>query len=447
MSASIPTSSLADVVWPAVPRPAEARLLALVQQLGDTQWWSADDILEHQLKQLELLFRHAAKTVPAYRDRLGRVFGLPPGALSLDHVRALPVLKRGDLQGSGDSFASREAPSGHGRSHTFRTSGSTGTPVEVRRSDLDLLINAALGLRYHHWHKRDFAGSNVTIKTVDGRAAPGAGSWAPCYATGPSLVYDIQTPTPRLFERFIGDDPDYLQTHPSLLEALVKLSQETGRNPQRLREVRTFGETVSDDLRELVASVWRVSLSDNYSSEEFGIIALQCPTSRHLHVQAEHVFLEVLDEGGAPCAPGAMGRVVVTALQNFVEPLIRYDIGDYAIAGGTCSCGRGLPVLERVVGRERNLVRLPGGDKIHPVFREEALLAIAPLRQYQLVQKSLDLIEVHAIVDGGLSPVQETALETHFNQSFGHRFTYRFVVADALPRAPNGKFEIFRSEL
>jgi phenylacetate-coenzyme A ligase PaaK-like adenylate-forming protein len=96
---------------------------------------------------------------------------------------------------------------------------------------------------------------------------------------------------------------------------------------------------------------WDVPLTDLYAADEAGCIALQCPDHEHYHVQSESVLVEVLDVEGRACAPGAVGRVVVTTLQNFAMPLVRYDIGDVAEAGDPCPCGRGLPVLRRIARR------------------------------------------------------------------------------------------------
>ena len=124
-----------------------------------------------------------------------------------------------------------------------------------------------------------------------------------------------------------------------------------------LREVRTLGEASTPDLRALCREAWGVPLVDVYSAEEVGYIALQCPEHEHYHVQAESVLVEILDERGAPAPPGETGRVVVTDLHNFAMPLVRYEIGDYAEVGEPCACGRGLPVLRRIVGRVRNMLR------------------------------------------------------------------------------------------
>ena len=105
-----------------------------------------------------------------------------------------------------------------------------------------------------------------------------------------------------------------------------------------------------------------------YSSQEFGYIALQCPDAHTYHVQSEAVYVEILDGPGGPCRPGEVGRVVISTLHNYATPLLRYEMGDYAETGGDCVCGRTLPVLNRIVGRERNMWIMPNGQRMWPVF-------------------------------------------------------------------------------
>jgi phenylacetate-CoA ligase len=129
-----------------------------------------------------------------------------------------------------------------------------------------------------------------------------------------------------------------------------------------LSQVSTLSEIVDPVLRDDCAQAWGAAVCDVYSCEELGMIAIQCPEHPHYHVQSESVFVEVLNERGEACAPGETGRVVATDLHNFALPLVRYEVGDYAEVGAACPCGRGLPVLSRIMGRQRNMLTLPSGD-------------------------------------------------------------------------------------
>jgi phenylacetate-CoA ligase len=177
------------------------------------------------------------------------------------------------------------------------------------------------------------------------------------------------------------------------------------------------------------------------------VLAIQCPEAEHYHVQAEAVLVEIVDDGGRACPPGAVGRVVVTPLHNFATPLIRYHVGDYALAGDECACGRGLPVISRVMGRTRNMVRLPDGASVFPSLDPKALTQIAPLRQIQLVQKTLAEIEANLVATRPLNAAETVRLGAAVGRMLGHPFPLRLVYMDEIPRAASGKYEDFRSEL
>ena len=241
------------------------------------------------------------------------------------------------------------------------------------------------------------------------------------------------------------EDPEYLLIYPSALLALARLCRERGTEFRKLRGISTLGEIVSPELRQICAEVFAVPLTDMYSCQEAGYLAFQCPQQDHYHVQSENVLLEVLDEQNRPCAPGETGRVVITTLHNFATPLIRYEIGDYAEVGEACSCGRGLPVLKRIMGRVRNLITLPSGDKKWPLLGTDQFNRIAAIAQFQLLQHSVDELEFKLVVASPLSTAQETALTAHLQAALGHPFAIRFTYLDEIPRSAGGKFEDFIS--
>jgi phenylacetate-CoA ligase len=163
---------------------------------------------------------------------------------------------------------------------------------------------------------------------------------------------------------------------------------------------------------------------------------------------AESVLVEILGADGRPCAPGAVGRLVVTKLHNFATPLIRYELRDYAEAGMPCPCGRGLPTIARIVGRSRKMLTLPNGEQRWPLVGFDRYREIAPIRQYQLVQRSLHDVEVRLVVDRALSGDEETRLAAVITAALGHPFRLDFIyLRDEIPRGPGGKFEEFISEL
>lgn len=203
------------------------------------------------------------------------------------------------------------------------------------------------------------------------------------------------------------------------------------------------------DLRLRTQEEAGVDLIDLYSAEEVGTIAIQCPHSGLYHTMAEGLWIEVLAPDGSPCRTGEIGRVVITDLLNYASPIVRYENGDYAEVGPVCGCGRGLPTLTRVLGRERNMVRLPDGRSYWPTTGYREFSKVARIWQYQLVQKDQRTLEVRLVVaERALTPDQERQLSEIITRWIGHLFDLRFVYFEhQIPRHKSGKFEEFICEI
>ncbi len=447
-----PVSGVSGMVWPALPPQSDINAFALLFQLEQSQWWSADDIFRQQLRQAQILAVFAARNVPFYKSRLGDLRANEPGALTAGMWRRLPILSRAEVQEAGQALYTPEMPKKHGRRLIYVTSGSTGRPVRIVGTALAQQFRQALRLRGNLWHKRDYAGKAVAIQRLgDGqRRLMQSGQrvgWARGYPTGPMLYRDIAGPIDDHLAWLAAENPDYLITYATSARAFAERAAETGLEIPGLKQVETNGEPVGPEVREACRKAWGVPVVDTYSAREVGPIGLQCPDHAHYHVQAESVLVEILDDDGAPCPPGAVGRMVITPLHNFATPLIRYEIGDMAEPGAPCPCGRGLPVITRVLGRERNMVTLPDGVRTMVQLDGAALGRIEPVRQIQMVQRTLDEIEVRLVVSRELERPELVRLRNVLVKGLGHPFALRVSYVAEIPRAASGKYEDFRSEI
>ena len=438
------------IAWPALPDNTHAAILAIEQQFERIERLTADAILALQFRQLRSLLSHAAGTVPFYRDRLRGMAGREP--LLLEDWLRIPVLDRSALQDAGETMLSRALPKEHGAVSVASSSGSTGRPVKVKTTSVTSLFFVALNLRSHRWGKRDFAGTVCAIRALSSETRKAADEgkptpWVPGHPSGPLYFYDIALPVGGQLEWLQAKAPHYLLTNPSNLQALVDLTRERGVRLPSLRQVAILGEALSPEVRTSCQTTWQVPVQDLYSCVELGIMALQCPDNEHSHVMSDSVLIEVLHDDGRPCAAGEIGQVVVTDLHNFAQPLIRYAVGDYAEVGPTCPCGRGLPVLRRVWGRERNMVTLPSGDRLWPDLPTSAWMDIAPVRQLQFIQHSVEEIEARLVTTRALSRLEEERLAQAFAGLFKHPFTFRFTYLAEIPRDKGGKYEGFISRV
>ncbi len=399
--------------------------------------------------QLQSLLKHAHDTLPFWRARLAAANFQPAVTPSTEWLSTLPVLTRHEVQTLGDALACDKLPAQHGQVVQGMTSGSTGRPITFYGSELTQLFWRAFTLRDHLWQRRDFSTKLAAIRTgVEQLVTAGwGGATDSVYRTGPLATLNISTDIDAQLEWLREEDPDYLLSFSSNLRALAVRALELGIRLPKLREVRTFGEALPEDLRALCRRAWNVKLVDIYSAQEVGYIALQCPGHDHYHVQSENIIVEILDEHGTACAPGQIGRVVVSTLHNFAMPLIRYDIGDYAESGEPCACGRGLPVIRRILGRRRNLLILPDGRQHWPSYPSDQWAHIAPVRQLQMIQRTREDILLRIVAPRPLTPQESDGLISALQASLGHPFVMQIERVAAIPRAPNFKYEDFISEV
>ncbi len=420
-------------------------MLAMQYQLGRTQWWPREEIERQQWRQLDAVLGHAVDTVPFYARRLIEAGYSDRSPIDRDRYTQLPITHRADVQTSLDLMQSSRPPADHGRRLEGYTSGSTGTPLRFFGTEVTHFFWGALNLRDHRWHKRDLARKHAVIRAGidDGPVSGWGASSEVAYETGPGAGLNIRADIDTQLHWLQREAPGYLLTHPSNLRALALRSIDGGLALPGLLEARTFGELVEPELRDLCRRAWNVPLTDMYSAEEVGYIALQCPQHEHYHVQSENLVVEVLDDADRPCVPGEIGRVVVTTLHNFMMPLIRYDIGDYAEVGTPCPCGRGLPVLKRILGRRRNMVKLPDGTRHWPYFSLSKWGFALPVRQLQMVQHALDHIEVQLVCTRPLQPQEADLLIDAVREGFGYPFRITVTPVAFIARSANFKYEDF----
>ena len=445
-------------IWPALPPRQALPVHALLLQLEQSQWLTGEELEARQMMQLAALLRHAQRSVPFYRERLAPIAErLEREPLSPALFAELPLLTRAEIQSAGSELHSTDVPKSHGQVTSTMTSGSTGKPIEVLHSELFQAFWRAVTLRNHTWHRRDFEGSLAMIRGMSvGSAYPEgkrAENWGvPKMAgieSGPLLTLDINCTPEQQVDWLQRKNPDYFITHPTNLERVARYCLRERIALPRLREVMTVAEILTPEARVLARKAWDVPVADMYTSRDLGYMALQCPEQEHYHVMAETCRLEVLDPAGRPCGPGEVGRIVVTPLQEFAMPLIRYEIGDHAEVGEPCPCGRGLPVLKRILGRTQQMLALPDGSKRWTLLGQGDLDMLRGLgiEQFQFVQTAVETLEVRLAVPEPLTPEVESKVRDWVAETYGSHLEVELAYFDEIPRTKEGKFFEFMSEV
>jgi phenylacetate-CoA ligase len=396
-------------------------------QLVRSQYQSGDRMASYVAARLDKTLRIAA-AIPFYAQRL------PKGGAPT-RLEDWPILQRPAVAELNVSARALRPIMPYA---TGRSSGSTGAPVEFlfdASHQRGRFAARARYLRAHGWSP--LVRSAWTIAMPDD------------VGEGP-FVRSRLFPGAQFLKQY-GDftdyaawlrklDPVYLCTLPSDLDGLVRVFARDGTQTPlpSLRKILCGSEVLDDALRERTRRVLGVEIAEYYGSTE-AFLAWQCPRGIY-HINAEHVVLEIVDDDYRSVSAGQLGRVLVTTLENHLMPLVRYEIGDYAVAStGQCECGRTLPTLRRVAGRTISLFHMPDGRLISPWRLIHSLSDREELKQFQIVQKTLDHFQIRYVCAAPLTANQTASIINSFRDMLAPEVTLSFERTAEISRTRSGK--------
>jgi phenylacetate-CoA ligase len=227
------------------------------------------------------------------------------------------------------------------------------------------------------------------------------------------------------------------------LYAFARSLQERRLKPFSPRSIIAAAEKLHDFQRELIEKVFQAPVFETYGSREFTFIAGECDQHKGLHLSMENLLVEVVDDAGQPTPAGEEGNVVITDLTNYGMPFIRYANGDRAVAGAAaCSCGRGLPLLTKVVGRRLDMLQTPDGRKIPGEFFPHLLKDFPAVRRFQVVQRRADQVELRVVLSGDWTEADRSTLDQEMHKVLGAAVQFHVVAVDDIPLTRAGKLRV-----
>ena len=240
--------------------------------------------------------------------------------------------------------------------------------------------------------------------------------------------------------------PVILQGYATALELLADYLAKNGGAGFRPKVIRSAAETLTPRQRERIESVFDQRMIDVYGSRESASLAAQCRVGG-FHVLAHGKVIEIVDDEGAPTAPGTPGRVLVTDLTNRAFGLIRYANGDVAswAPGGACACGCPYPTLARVHGRTSDFITTPAGLRIHGEWFTHLFYGRDDVRRFQVRQTALD--QVTLITEGPIGAEAVEPLLAQMRSRLGDGVIVTWEAVDAIPLTPSGKHRFTVSDV
>lgn len=415
--------------------------------LAETERLPPDKIQAYQENLLAPLVLHAHRNVPFYKDRLASLCSR--AEIDLERWHTLPLLTREDVRRSSKALTAAIVPPYMGPANHGETSGSSGRPIRYLVNELANIASLGTTDRAFRWWDLDGNKSMATfVARHDDDARPPDGKvdkgWRVGFA-GLHHMLDLSADTNTQLEWLCQRRPNYLTAHSFVLNEVAKLAYQQ-RVDLRLERIISIGTMLTDDIRIACKEVFGAQPADHYGAQETGLLACECPWCGNFHINAETALVEILDSNGRPSKPGTVGRVVVTALYNYAMPFIRYELGDFAVAGPIkVKCPIKLPTLVKVMGRYRNAFYLHDGRTIYPYVPVSRLEQYLPFEQIQIVQTDLTSIEVRYVPLDRSQSIDQPGLERCLREFIDPSFSVKAVAVDEIPRSSSGKFEDYLS--
>lgn len=404
-----------------------------------------------QQKQLENLLRHAVARSPFWRNRIG--------TKKITDIRLsdLPILSRSDLSNQVASEGSLLAHDGAVRAVKHATSGSSGRPVEFFVSEMNQQYTYVRSTAQFFIEGLDLSFNRTHLRTVYDRMKSGfiaekipgwLGPLNAVFKTGSNKEIAYLRPNrDALLEELAKDSIGYLISAPRLIETLFYDHDVSFLSDHGTKLFIPIAERTSKNLRDKFAAVG-IPVRSNYSSEEIGYIGAECVHHPDIyHVAESNVIIEI-DHGDNVLVHGnRLGRVLVTHLHSYATPLVRYDIGDFAMLSAACRCGHNGPALSSVYGRQKSLIKRRDGTIVPFILNAPYLLKIIRCDEYRIRQTESGTLDVEIGGVKYLDSDQTNALSKFFNLLAGDEFEIRIKAVREIDWGSDKKRLGFRSEL
>lgn len=395
-----------------------------------------------QLEKLRALLACAHAHSPWHRRRIDEAGLRPDRLVSLDELQALPLMDKQDASAHHGELVWHGVPGG---AYKYNTGGSRGQPLTFHFGRSRQASDAAGRIRARRWWGVEpgepevyLWGAPVELNKTD---------WTKTVRDRliNQLLLNAFAMSPASMDHYldaiVAFRPHCLYGYASSMALLATHAQERNRRLHlpNLRVVCTTGEPLYPHQRALIGEVFGTPVANEFGSRDIGFTAHETPEGQLL-LMSESIVLEVLDEMGRPVAPGEMGEAVITGLCSEAQPFIRYRTGDMVRLGTEGDRGgRGLHVIDEVVGRSTDFLVRTDGTMMHALAGIYVLRAIPGIAEFKLVQRDLRDLDVQVVTDPRWSPASAQAIDAGLRQRLGSDVRVSIRVVEQIAPEASGK--------
>ncbi len=445
---------LSKTLYYAVQTFTGMKLYGRLKKLEETQWYAREDLKELQWQKLKKLLQHANKHVSYYQKKFKNLGLSPEDIDGPEDFRKLPFLTKEDIRNNLSDLKAQNIK------HFVAdcTSGSEGTPLNFFKERSTSGYFLAAKYRGHRWHNINIGDKEVKFWGLPIDQKPKWREHTKDFMLNRTLfvAFDISRETLRQhFNTCLRIRPKYMYGYSSALYRFARYLKEERIDAARLnlKGVISTSEVLYDFERELIEDVFRCRMINEYGACEAGVMAFECHEGK-MHITVENMYLEIIKEDGQPAMPGELGEIVVTELNNFAMPFIRYKIGDLATCVDEeekCKCARGLPLIGEIVGRALDTAITPTGKLLHAhVFNyiiRSAISQGADIKEFKIIQKDKHRLLIRVVASKKLKEEYRNYITGQIKNLMGENVKIDFEEVESIPLEKHGKFSFFSSEI
>jgi phenylacetate-CoA ligase len=424
------------------------RTLRTRRALERSQWWTTEQIEFLQVERFRALLARAAKRVPYYRRLFAEIGFEPESILSLRDVERIPFLTKERIRANLEELKDPRS-----RLKPFNTGGSTGEPLQFFIGRERVTHDVAAKWRATRWWGVDVGDPEIVV-------------WgSPIELSAQDRVRELRDlvfrtellPAFEMSERRLDEFLDRIEArrpkmlfgYPSALALIAGHAAARGRNLRGLgiRVAFVTAEQLFDHQKRAISEVFGCEVANGYGGRDLGFVAHECPAGG-LHVTAEDVLVEIVDEDGKSLPKGVAGEIVVTHLASGDFPFIRYRSGDLgALSEWLCNCGRGLPLLEAVHGRTTDFVVAEDGTVMHALAVIYAIRDLPGVKNFKLVQEDRTHTRLFLVPENGFSSETENRIRNRLAERLGRGVRISMERVEEIPRSASGKHRYVESRV
>jgi len=451
MSKGMNKSLVKHVIFPLHEKLIGRKTYRYLDELEETQWLDPEEIKNLQLNKLKDLLTHSQKNCLFYKKRFANV-GFDPSSLkSLDALSLIPTLSKPEIRQNLHDMVWKDCPGGL---HRYNTGGSSGEPLIFYFDRRRQAYDAAARVLTHRWWGIDigdkelyFWASPFEIKKQDRIKTLRDKLTNQLLLSAFHLSQDI---VPRFVEKVQKFRPECIFGYPSTIALFCELASQQSLDLSRngIKVVFSTAEVLYNHQKEIISKTFGgIPVVDGYGSREGGFISHECPGGS-MHVIDQNVIVEYLC-GDKPVGPGEDGEIVVTHLDNWAMPFIRYRTGDVAQFGTqTCKCGRHLSTMKKIQGRTTDFIVSPDGRWQHGLSLIYVIRDIPGVAGFKIIQDAVDHVKVLLKVHEALFPENgKNQITEGLKKRMGQEVDVRIEMVDEIENDASGKYRYVVSKV